>query len=280
MLELSPKAGLSRGVWLDIVVAPFVVVARHRLILRRTVIADIRSLYAGSVLGGTWLVLGPLLMLAVYSVTYAVIFRFRPVEMTVAQYILYVFSGLVPFLAFSSGLSAGTTSLIANRGLLLNTVFPAELIPLRSVLAACVGLPVGVGILFVADLLLGTPSFSWLLVPGVIVLELMFLTGVCWILSLAALLLHDIQQIIYYVVMMLMVLAPIAYTPSMVPAQLKVLIYLNPAAYFVISTQSLIMLGALPPWKIVAAMIVLSVGVFVVGYHLCRSAKSAFYDFA
>jgi lipopolysaccharide transport system permease protein len=263
-----------------VLLAPFQTIARYWFVLRRAVLADIRAVYAGSVFGRLWLVIGMLLMLAVYAITYAAIFNFKPIDMSITKYILYVFCGLVPFLSFAAALTSGTMSLVTNRSLLLNTAFPAELIPLRSVLANSVGLPVGICIVFVAGLVLGYWAASWLLVPIVIVLEIMFMTGLCWMLSLIALLFRDIQQVIYYVVMMLSVLTPIAYTPSMVPHALALLIYINPASYFVISIQSLVLLGTLPSIKILVVMVAMSLGMFVAGFHLCRRAKGVFYDFA
>jgi lipopolysaccharide transport system permease protein len=263
-----------------VLLAPFQTIARYWFVLRRAVLADIRAVYAGSVFGRLWLVIGMLLMLAVYAITYAAIFNFKPTDMSITKYILYVFCGLVPFLSFAAALTSGTMSLVTNRSLLLNTAFPAELIPLRSVLANSVGLPVGICIVFVAGLVLGYWAASWLLVPFVIVLEIMFMTGLCWMLSLIALLFRDIQQVIYYVVMMLSVLTPIAYTPSMVPHALALLIYINPASYFVISIQSLVLLGTLPSIKILVVMVAMSLGMFVAGFHLCRRAKGVFYDFA
>jgi homopolymeric O-antigen transport system permease protein len=278
---VTPASFRSRSfVRLAWLLAPFQTIARYWFILRRAVLADIQAVYAGSVLGRLWLVVGLLLMLAVYAVTYAAIFRFKPADMSVTMYVMYVFCGLVPFLAFSAGLSSGTMSLVSNRGLLLNTAFPAELIPLRSVMAASIGMPVGAAIAFAAGLVLDYPSPSWLLVPLVIVLEVMFLTGLCWMLSLVALVFRDIQQIIYYIVMMLSVMTPIAYTPSMVPPGLAILIYINPASYFVISFQYLIVVGTVPPPKVAAIMVAMSVGAFILGFHVCRRAKSAFYDFA
>lgn len=259
---------------------PFEFTARHRTILYTTTLVEIRATYAGSVFGAIWLMLGPLLMLGVYAMTYAVIFRVRPADMTVTEYVLYVFCGIVPFLAFSSGLSSGAMSLVANRGLLLNTIFPVELIPLRTVLVGAIALPTGLVVLLFGDLIFGSLSWTWLLMPVVMVLEIMFLAGACWILSLVALLFRDLGQLISYIVTMLMVIAPIAYTPSMMPPQLAILIYINPASYFVISTQSLIILDQLPPWKISIVMVSISVGLFIAGYHVYRRAKGAFYDFA
>jgi lipopolysaccharide transport system permease protein len=225
-------------------------------------------------------VIGQLCVLAIYATTYVAIFRIRPGDMTVYEYILYVFCGLTSFLPFSNSLSAGTLSLVSNRAMLLNTVFRAELIPLRSVLVASVTMPAGAIILAIADAVLSTPSWTTLLVPAVMVLQLMFAAGLVWILALAALVIRDIQHVIQYAVMMLAVITPIAYTPAMVPNALKALIYLNPLSYFVISFQYLIILNRLPEPQILVPMVVLSTGMFVLGYSAIRRAKAAFYDYA
>ena len=264
----------------DLARSPFSAIWRHRIILYRTSLAEIRNIYAGSLLGSSWVVLGQIMMLGIYALTYVVIFQIRPTDLTVYEYILYVFCGLTSFLPFSGSLTAGTSSLVSNRNVLMNTVFPAELIPLRSVLAASIGMPAGLLILFGADVVLSRFTWTNLLVPFVMVLQIMFATGLVWILSLLALLFRDIQQLIYYGIMMLMVITPIAYTPSMVPEGLHLLIYLNPLSYFVISFKYLIMLNRLPPPDIIAWMILLSTVTFLVGYVVCRRAKGAFYDYA
>lgn len=259
---------------------PFRESFRNRAILITTTYNEVRSIYAGSILGTTWLLLGALLMLGVYSLTYAVIFRIRPPDMTTSEYILYVFCGLTPFLGFSNALSLGTMSLVSNRAVLMNTVFPAELIPLRAVMVGSIGMPVNMLILFVGDVAFSTPSWTFLLVPFVLLLQVMFVAGICWMLSLAALLLRDIQYMIYYFIMLLMIVTPIAYTASMIPPQLGAIIYFNPLAYFVMSVQSLVILNELPPLSIVVPMVIISLTTFVVGFRVCRNAKSAFYDYA
>src|SRR5262245_31507893 len=102
----GPTACLCKGYMMRTLVAPrkhpfstllepFEFTARHRTILYTTTLVEIRATYAGSVFGAIWLMLGPLLMLGVYAMTYAVIFRVRPADMTVTEYVLYVFCGIV-----------------------------------------------------------------------------------------------------------------------------------------------------------------------------------------
>ena len=265
---------------MNALLAPFQSVWRHRWILKNTAFNELRTQYAGSMLGSAWVVIGQLLLLTIYAVTYVVIFKIRPAEMTVYEYILYVFCGLTAFLPFSNALSAGAVSLVSNRAVLLNTVFPAELIPFRSVLVASVTMPIGLVILAAADIVFSKPSWTFLLVPIVMILQLMFVSGLVWVLSLAALVVRDIQHLIQYAVMMLAIITPIAYTPSMVPEALRALIYVNPLSYFVISFQYLIILDRLPEASILVPMVLLSSLTFAGGYHFVRRAKGAFFDLA
>lgn len=251
-----------------------------RGMLLQTALTEARRRYAGSVLGSAWMFLGPFLLLSVYTVVYMVVFRFKPPEMSQVQYVLYILSGLVAYLFFSEGLTAGTTSLSSNRELLLNTIFPAELVPVRAVLIAAVPFLFGVGIIMVVSLLTGSLGFAALLVPVVGIVLFLFLVGVAWILSLVNLVLRDVQQVIAYVTIILLIASPIAYTRSMVPPVLAPFIYLNPLSYFVVSLQYLIVLDQLPPLHIVLIGLAMSFGVLVFGFLVFDRAKQALVDYA
>jgi len=263
-----------------LIFAPFLTIFQNRNILLRTTIAEIRNQYAGSALGSAWIFLGQLVMLAIYALTYVVILRIRPSDMSVSEYILYVFCGLTSFLPFAASLSAGTLSLVSNRAVLLNTVFPSELIPLRAVLVASITMPIGTLILLASDAVLSHITWTSFLVPIIMILQTMFIAGVVWVLSLVALMFRDIQHMIYYITMMLMIITPIAYTPAMIPPSLQIIIYFNPLSYFVISFQYLIILNQLPSWNILLVMVAISFASFSLGYALVRRAKGAFYDYA
>jgi lipopolysaccharide transport system permease protein len=260
--------------------APFIAIVRHHAILLRTTWVDIKAAYAGSVLGIVWVLVGPLLMLSVYALTYAVIFKVRIPALSTTQYILYVFCGIVPFLAFAQSLSAGTLSLSSNRAVMLNTVFPAEMIPLRSTLVGSASMLTGTLILLGSDFLWGKPSWLFLWIPVIMIFQLMFTTGICWLLSLAALLVRDLQQLIYFVTMMLMIITPIAYTPDMIPEGMKTLMLFNPLYYFVTCYQYIIILNQMPPANTLIIGALTSVAFFTLGYSVFHRSKQVFYDFA
>lgn len=274
LLHLT-QAGRSGGA-----LNPLVLIWTRRHLLLATVKVALRQRYAGATLGLAWLVLGPVLLLGLYSAIYLVVFRVRPASMEPDIYVLYIFAGLVPFINFSQGLMQGTTALSADRDVLLNTVFPPELVPLREVAVSLATLAVGVGIIFVVGLFLGKLAATWLLVPVVLLLLLMFLLGLSWVLSLANLVIKDIQQLLTYVTIVLLIASPIAYTPDMLPPVLRILIYFNPLAYFIVAMQSLIVLGALPPWPIALGVVVLGVGSVLLGAYVFSRAKTEFFDYA
>src|SRR6478735_5307594 len=109
-------------------------------VLRALTIIECRRKYAGSILGMLWYPLYSSLLLGSYCFVYLVVFRVRYKELGTYDFVLFVFSGLIPYLGFSEAISSGIGSVKANLALLRNAVFPIELVPVKHVLAANVGL--------------------------------------------------------------------------------------------------------------------------------------------
>lgn len=255
-------------------------VISRRELLYRTTVMEIRRRYAGSIMGMAWLLLGPVLLMVLYATIYGVVFRLKPPEMSSNDYVIYILVGLVPFLGFSEAVTSGTTSLTAQRDVLLNTVFPAELVPLRAVLVSFTSSGVGFFIVLMAAIFVGHLSPWVVLAPVILLLLLLFVIGLVWLLSLANLVIPDIQQVLSYLMMVLLITSPIAYTPSMLPTGFSVLIWLNPLSYFVLSLQSVVVFGVFPPAAAIAGCVVLGLVGFVFGWRTFVRGKAVFFDYA
>lgn len=252
---------------------------RHRL--AEGILHDLRQRYIGSIFGLAWAVLFPVLQLSIYAGLYAVVFKIRPSGLTEIGYVVLVFSGLVPLMAFNEALTGATGSLSANKSLLLNTVFPAELIPVRSAIAAHI--PSFAGLLISLALAFATGHASWqavVLVPVFWVLLLMFAIGLGWVLSLLTLVARDITQFMSLIIMLMFVLSPFAYTPEMVPQSLKLILYLNPLSYFVLVFQKLMCYGTWPELVPALGSAILGIGTFLGGFIIFQKAKYVFFDYA
>ena len=95
-----------------------------------------------------------------------------------------------------------------------------------------------------------------------------------------ALVAKDIQHGLSLITMLMIILSPFAYTPEMVPALLKPIIYLNPLSYFVLTFQQLICYGTWPDLVPAIGSIILGFGGFLTGYTLFQKAKYMFFDYA
>jgi len=264
----------------DFLLAPWQLVFRHRAILTTTSLIELRMMYAGSVLGLAWVILAPLLLLAIYTLTYAYIFQVRVPGLTTADYIAHVSAGLIAFLSFAGALAGGSVSVIRNKQMLTSTVFPPELLPVRAVIVTLPPLLVGGLVIAAGAMLYGSAGTSVLALPVVMLLQFMFTCGIVWVLALVTLVLRDIQHLIQYLVIILLIVTPIGYVLEMVPPRLALLTYLNPLAYFVLSYQEILVRGALPGGNLATAMIVSSILSFSGGFWLFQRAKLAFYDYA
>lgn len=261
-------------------VAPFSLIQRHRYLLGVTVWSELRATYAGSVLGLVWVVAGPLVLLALYTVVYRVVFRVQPASMSGTQYVLYVLSGLVAFLSFASSLTTGAMSLIKDRQVLLSTVYPAELIGVRTTLLQSFPAIVGLLCTITGSMIFVGLSPILLLVPVVLVLQIMFTCGVVWLLSLVTLVVRDVQHILQYLMFILLIVTPIGYDRDLIPPILQWVIYFNPLYYFVTAYQDILVFGRWPGTLLLCVAAVGSVMSFVVAYGVFRNVKQIFFDYA
>ena len=259
---------------------PYWVIFRYWPLLTSSIFVSLRARYAGSLLGLFWIVIGPALLLSLYAIIYTVVFDFRPTVMSRSDYVLYIFAGLVPFLAFSQALTSGTASLVKDQALLMNAVFPAELIPLREVLSAAPLLFVGIAIIAGLKLIFFSgPLWTWIVVPAIALAMAMAVTGIVWLLSLANLVAKDVQQVLTYLIIMLLIASPIAYTPDMLTGAFKILMYANPLSYYVSSFQQVLVLGQMPPAEILIGGTLIALVSFHAMYALFDRGKAVVLDY-
>tara|TARA_A100001035_G_scaffold272729_1_gene262392 strand:+ start:838 stop:1647 length:810 start_codon:yes stop_codon:yes gene_type:complete len=246
-------------------------------ILIRGIKVEMQAQHAGTVLGLAWVVIGPFILLTLYAIIYALIFKLRTTGLTLSEYILNMFSGLVLFVAFSQAMSAGSSSLNKNQKLIFSN-FPTEFIPSQSVAVAYTVLIPSSFFVIIGDLLISRPSFHLLFVPFVAVLQFIFSLGLGFLFALIGLVMKDIEFIIQYITTALIVVTPIAYTPDMIPSQLAPLLGLNPLYYYVTATQYLIVLNKFPPFTFSMITIFISLLTFLGGLWLFSRAKMAMMD--
>jgi len=233
--------------------------------LTRTTWGDLKGRYAGSILGIGWTVLTPFVLLMIYAVVYLVIFKVRVPSLSPVQYVLLIFSGLVPFLMTNEAITSAISSIVANQAILANTVFPVDLLPVKSVLSSQVSMIVGMLSILITLVVTGGMSWAVLLLPVIWIFHIMAIIGLTWFLSLTNLALRDISNIVTLGLVAVMVLTPIAYTREMVPDNLRFILLINPLAYFVTAYQDILIMSRMPELGTLIFIAVFSLGLFLLG---------------
>lgn len=265
---------------------------RYRGLIQSLVARELKARYRGSVLGIFWSFGNPLLLLLVYT---AVFKYFLPNRDVLQPYALFLFCGLLPWTWFSSSLNESATVLVAGGNLIKKVLFPAEVLPIVSVLANMVhfllGLPIlGLFLLYYAivgpgPLPDGTPApgqiglhaaeLIWL--PVVIVVQLILTTGLALLLSALTVHFRDVRDILSNLLTFWFFATPIIYSWQSVSG-LKRWLDLNPFTHLAISYQEILFhkenaFGHL--WWLLA-LGVASVGVFLVGYWVFDRLRDSF----
>ncbi len=245
---------------------------QFRGLLATLVVRELKARYRGSVLGFFWSLVNPLLMLAVYSFVFSVIFK--PRFPNVDPYPLFLMTGLFPWIWVSTSMLEGSQSLMANAGLIRKAVFPAEVLPMVAVLANLVhfmlALPILAGGLAVGRYL-GHPVSGWwaLALPVVIALEFFVVGGMT--LGLAALNVHfkDIRDILINLLSLMLYLTPILYPLKQIPEAGRWAVHwLNPFAPFATAFQEIVFLGQPLRVTLLAHMAVWAIVVWAIGSWL------------
>jgi lipopolysaccharide transport system permease protein len=257
---------------------PAVLVIKHWQLLSRVTLNELISKYAGSILGIGWAAFTPLILLVIYSVVYVFIFRVRVPGMSVIDYVLFIFCGLIPFMSISESISSGVSSLISNKSALNSTVFPIELAPAKAVLLSQVSMVIGIPVILLASVFVGLLSWPVLLLPIIWFMQILFLMGLNWILSILNVVFRDLQNIVYLFITVLFIASPIAYTTDMVPPGLIAIVGLNPISYFVMAYQDVIALGKMPGITTICMLLAISIGTFVLGNWFFMRTKGRFID--
>jgi lipopolysaccharide transport system permease protein len=264
---------------IKLLTSPFRAVYRHRSILRQTVQNDLRARHAGALLGFVWLVLQPILFLGTYAFVYLYIFHIRIPGTSSGEYVARIFCGLIPFLGFAEAINTGVNSLTNNANLIRKTLFPAEMIPVKAVLTAQVTQGVGTLILVLVLALMGHLSWWILLLPLLWWAHFMMTMGIVWILATANVFIRDLQSVTAILTLVLMMVSPIAYTASMAPASLQIILKLNPLYYIIVSYQEILLAGRFPPHETFWILLALSLLLFCFGYWFMNRLKNLFAEY-
>jgi ABC-type polysaccharide/polyol phosphate export permease len=251
---------------------------RYRGLISSLVARELKARYRGSVLGFVWSFVNPLLLLVIYSFVFT---KIMPNDTPGVQpFAVFMFCGILPWNWFSTSLSDAAGSLLAGGNLIKKVLFPAEVLPIVSVLTNMVHFFLGLPILLVFLLVSGhypdATDLVWF--PIVVLVQLIFSTALA--LLLAALTVHfrDIRDILANVLTLWFFATPIIY-PWFQPnvQSFRWMFNWNPFTHLAVSYQEILFFhGPLGHWKWLLLIAIVSVILFLACYWLFDRLRDSF----
>jgi ABC-type polysaccharide/polyol phosphate export permease len=255
---------------------------RRRWLIKYFVQRQLTRSYQRSYLGFLWAFLSPLLMVALLTVVFSEIvgIRFREVGGDSSlNFGLYLYCGLLPFLAYSEALSKGVNSIRSSSGLIQKVIFPLEMLPFTVTVTSLIDKVFGLGaLMFVLVLVEHRLPWTVLLLPLVIVPQLLFILGLSYFMAIAGTYLPDIAEMLRAVVRATFFITPIIWPAEMIPENLQFLVDYNPLAYLVEAYRDMILLGELPGLMATIYFSLFALGLFIGGFALFVKVKPRFAD--
>ncbi len=189
---------------------------------------DIKIKYKQTMLGFLWAILQPLLMMIIFTLFFG---RALKVPSQNLPYPVFVFSGLLLWNTFSSGLTNSANSMVNNAHIIKKIYFPRLVIPVSSVIVALFDFLIAF-VLFIPLLIFYKQSVSvsalwcW---PLALAICLIATTGPGTLLAALNVKYRDFRYVIPFLVQVLFFLSPVIYPVSLLkyPA-LQYIIVLSP----------------------------------------------------
>jgi len=188
---------------------------------------DVLVRYKQTIIGIAWSLLNPLFFMLVLTVIFSKIGRF-PSDGT-TPYPILVFSALLPWQLFSSGLGQCGKSLVENRQMISKIYFPRILVPLSSVVVSlvdfCIAFTLLLGMMVIYQ---WNPGVRLLFLPLFLVIGLLTTFSIGLWLAALNVRYRDVQYIIPFMLQIGMFISPVGFSSSLVPDKWRLLYSMNP----------------------------------------------------
>ncbi|MEB2233093.1 ABC transporter permease [Xanthomonas campestris] len=242
---------------------------------------DVVGRYRGSFMGLLWSFFYPLLMLAVYTFVFSVVFgaRWQGGTGSRTEFALVLFTGLIAFNFFSECLGRAPTMIVSNVNYVKKVVFPLEILAVVNIVSAGFHMAVSAFVWLIFYLVLfgvPTPEILWL---PVALLPLGFFTlGATWLLASLGVFLRDVSQVIMVVITVLMFMSPIFYSVEAMPEKYRPFILANPLTIIIEQVRGVMIWGRPINWSVWAWLVPVSILVAWIGFAWFQKTRKGFAD--
>lgn len=251
----------------------------YRSYIFSTFWTDLRFRYAGTALGFFWFFITPLLEVLIYTVVFSQLISVRSGGGRDISYVIFLISGLFPFLSFSQTINRGSNAIKSNAIYIRRSLVPAEAFVFKEAVLA--GFTLNIYLIFLIPASMLTHNhISWHIILWPLLSILLSMLGFGISLSLANLriLFPDLGEVILVMLQLWRWTLPIMFTDKNFSDRLRHLMSLNPPYYFIHSFRDLLIENKIPSAEAWFSMFFWIIFFLLVSQFITRRLRSEVKD--
>lgn len=267
-LVIRPKYGLLDLNWQEL--------KEYRELLFFLALREIKIRYKQTVMGASWALLQPFFTMIVFTLIFG---RLANMPSDGVPYPIFSYSGLLLWIYFSNALTQSSNSLVDNAPLLSKVYMPRIFVPTAPCLSGLLDYVIAMSILAIMMVYYRfTPGISILLLPFIILLTFMLVSGVGYWLSSICVKYRDVKFIVPFFIQLLMFISPVIYPANIMGENLKWLLYLNPLTGLISAHRACLLGHTSVDFFGLGISAVLTVVIFVSGILYLKRTEKYFAD--
>ncbi len=233
-------------------------------------------------MGLLWSFLTPVLMLTVYTFVFSVVFKARwggDADESKSMFALLLFVGLIMHGLLAEVFNRAPSLILSNVNYVKKVVFPIEILPVVSFIAAFFHTLISLIVLLVAIFILnGSLQWTVIFIPFIILPLAILITGCTWVLASLGVYIRDINLTIGIITTVMLFLAPVFYSISALPEAYQPYLLLNPLTFIIVQAREVLIWGHIPDWGGLTIYSVIALLVAWVGYAWFQKTRKGFAD--
>lgn len=188
---------------------------------------NVKIRYKQTVVGVGWAVFQPLVTMLIFTIFFG---RLAKIPSDNVPYAIFVYTGLLYWLYFSSALNLASNSLIEDESIVKKVYFPRIIIPISTSATPIIDFIFSMFILFILMIFFKFSPDLWgiVLIPVLILITFTAASGLGLFLASLNVKYRDVRYVLGFFIQIMLYVTPIIYPSSIIPDKFKWVFYLNP----------------------------------------------------
>jgi lipopolysaccharide transport system permease protein len=267
---------------LDTFLKIFLSLKNNRSLIWQLTKREVLGRYRGSFIGLAWSFINPLIMLAVYTFVFSVVFNARwniSTGESRFDFAIILFAGMIVYSLFAEVINRAPVLIIANPNYVKKVVFPLEILTWVSIGSSLFQVFISINVLLIVQLILNQ-KIVWTIVlfPIVIFPLILICIGLSWFLASLGVYIRDVGQITNVITTVLLFISAVFYPISALPESYQVILMFNPLVFIITESRNVLLFGILPDWSILILYTLIGIVIAFLGLLWFEKTRKGFAD--